>query len=113
MTTFDSIAYTALLISFSGFFAHGVYAQIKMERDARDSLFNGFDALVRDWNRIDTVSSWEAKLSADEPAIIVKSYAISAAIQDRATRKARARTKSLRRNGMLHSAKPYRFKRKS
>lgn len=112
MTTFDSIAYTALLVSFSGFFAHGVYAQIKMERDARDSLFNGFDALVRDWNRIDAGPPWEAKISAEDPAIIVESYAIRATIQDQAARKARARTKALRRNGMLPGAKPYRFKRK-
>lgn len=60
MITFEIIGYGALLIGFFLFFAHGVYAQIKMERDARDSLFSGFEALLKDWKRVsDLLCNWD------------------------------------------------------
>jgi hypothetical protein len=49
----NNLAYFVLLAGFGGFFIHGVFAQIKMDRAARDSLFNGFDALLADWNRVE------------------------------------------------------------
>jgi hypothetical protein len=112
MITSENIGYVALLIVFFLFFAHGVYAQIKMERDARDSLFSGFEALLKDWNRIDNTRTMKS-ITSDGTQLLVDRNALEAAAKKHVDRKAQARTMALRRKGMLHVAKPYRFIRKS
>lgn len=112
MITPEIIGYGALLIGFFLFFAHGVYAQIKMERDARDSLFSGFEALLKDWNRIDNTRPMKP-ITPDGTQLLVDLNTLETAAKKQVDRKAQARTKALRRKGMLHVAKPYRFIRKS